>query len=377
MAQAGPSSHVRALIRRRPSRRQRRSPEPRDTLSGFESILGESAAAERIREFGRRAADVDATVLLTGESGTGKGLLARLIHANSARRRSALVSVNSASVPDTLFESEFFGHTRGAFTGAQQAHRGLLEQADRGTLFMDEVGELSLPLQAKLLTAIEDGEFRRVGGESLVRVDVRIVAATGVDLDRAVEERAFRRDLYHRLMVLSFRLPPLRDRDGDIDLFAGRFLESFAQRYSRPIRGFEAATLALIRACPWPGNVRQLANAIESAVLTCDAPRIGLRHLPSALLTTDRMPEDGMRHAPAGPAVPEQTKHQESGSRARYAPRTRYSHFGTAAEERRRIEEVLQRCHGNKTLAARELGMARNTLREKLRRLRALPDAAR
>ena len=378
VAQAGPSSHVRALIRRRLSRRQHRLPEPRDTLSGFESILGESAAAERIREFGRRAADVDATVLLTGESGTGKGLLARLIHANSARRRSALVSVNCASVPDTLFESEFFGHTRGAFTGAQQAHRGLLEQADRGTLFMDEVGELSLPLQAKLLTAIEDGEFRRVGGESVVRVDVRIVAATGVDLDRAVEAREFRRDLYHRLMVLSFRLPPLRDRDGDIDLFAGRFLESFAQRYSRPIRGFEAATLALVRACPWPGNIRQLANAIESAVLTCDGARIGLRHLPPALLTagsSDRMPEDSRGQNPVGAAVREHARTQpESGSRPRYAPRTRYSHFGTAAEERRRIEDVLQRCHGNKTLAARELGMARNTLREKLRRLRPVPD---
>jgi DNA-binding NtrC family response regulator len=211
-----------------------------------------------------------------------------------------------------------------------------------------------------------------------VRVDVRIVAATGVDLDRAVEAREFRRDLYHRLMVLSFRLPPLRDRDGDIDLFAGRFLESFAQQYSRPIRGFEAATLALIRACPWPGNIRQLANAIESAVLTCDGPRIGLRHLPPALLTaesSDRRPEDSRGQGPVG-AVPEHAStHQEAGSRPRYAPRTRYSHFGTAAEERRRIEEVMQRCHGNKTLAARELGMARNTLREKLRRLRPVPDA--
>jgi two-component system response regulator HydG len=343
---------------------ERRS-NPQTGFTVFEAIIGDSVAAERIREFGRRAAAVDATVLLTGESGTGKGLLASLIHRASARRRSAMVSVNCASVPDSLFESEFFGHARGAFTGAQQTHRGLLEQADRGTLFMDEVGELALPLQAKLLTAIEDGEVRRVGSESVVQVDVRVVAATGVDLERAVEEREFRRDLYHRLMVLSYRLPPLRDREGDIDLFAGRFLESFGRRYNRPIRGFEAAALDLIRSCPWPGNIRQLANAIESAVLTCDGVRIGLRHLPSALLV-DRgtgPKADGRREA--GDTVSPDMKQMGSGG-----VRMRYSHYGSAEEERRRIEAALDRCNGNKTRAARELGMARNTLREKLRRLR-------
>lgn len=338
-------------------------------ITVFEAILGDSAAAERIREFGRRAAAVDATVLLTGESGTGKGLLARLIHRASARRRAAMVAVNCASVAETLFESEFFGHARGAFTGAQHAHRGLLEQADRGTLFMDEVGELTLPLQAKLLTAIEDGEVRRVGSENVVRVDVRVVAATGVDLERAVEDRQFRRDLYHRLMVLSYRLPPLREREGDIDLFAGRFLEAFGRRYDRPIRGFEAAALDLIRSCPWPGNVRQLANAIESSVLTCDGARIGLRHLPPALLADRGSGSRAALRRTGGDTVSSDLL-AAGAATGPGGVRIRYSHYGSAEEERRRIEAVLDRCNGNKTRAARELGMARNTLREKLRRLR-------
>lgn len=355
-----PSSHGSALPDRRKSRTPRLDPPAPGSPLQFEPILGDSAAAESIREFGRRAASVDATVLLTGESGTGKGLLARLIHASSARRRAAMVAVNCASVPESLFESEFFGHTRGAFTGAQQTHRGLLEQADRGTLFMDEVGELSVPLQAKLLTAIEDGEFRRVGGETVVAVDVRVIAATGVDLERAVAEGRFRRDLYHRLMVLAFRLPPLRDREGDIELFADRFLDTFARRYARPIRGFDAAALTVLNACPWPGNIRQLANTIEAATLACDGPRIGIRHLPATLLHA------GPANSEAASADTGSPDHRGQGAGRR---RVRYSHFGSSAEERRRIEAALARCGGNKTRAARELGMARNTLREKLRKL--------
>lgn len=293
--------------------------------------------------------------MLTGESGTGKGLLAHLIHRNSKRQRSALVAVNCASVPESLFESEFFGHVRGAFTGAQQTHRGLLEQADRGTLFMDEVGELSPQLQAKLLTALEDGEFRRVGGEHVVRVDVRIVAATGVDLEHGVSAGTFRRDLYHRLMVLTFRLPPLRDRDDDVDLFAARFLESAGRRYGRSIRGFEAAAIGRLRDCSWPGNIRQLANAIEAAVLACEGERIALHHLPPALLAGG----DANRSPAIVMAAGEPPRRQRAG---------RYSHYGTPAEELRRITDTLARCHGNRTMAARELGMARNTLRAKLRR---------
>jgi DNA-binding NtrC family response regulator len=331
-------------------------------MSDFDAILGESAAASAIREFGKRAASVNASVLITGESGTGKGLLARAIHVASSRSKAAFVAVNCASVPESLFESEFFGHARGAFTGAQQSRRGLLEQADRGTLFMDEVGELALPLQAKLLTAIEDGEFRRLGSERPTRVDVRIIAATGVDLERAVADGRFRRDLFHRLMVLACRLPPLRERDDDVRIFANRFLDRFARRYARPIRGFDPAAEARIAACTWPGNVRQLANAIESAVLACDGHRIAARHLPEPLLLQPLTTPQPAAPTPADPSrsLPSQP-HSTEGRRFRY------SHFGSPSDERRRIEEALRRWRGNRTRAAQELGMARNTLRGKLR----------
>ncbi len=322
----------------------------------IDAILGTSRAAEDIRAFAARAAAVDAPVLLTGESGTGKGLLARSIHAASGRAGRPLVAVNCASVPEGLFESAFFGHARGAFTGAQQAHRGLLEQADGGTLFLDEVGELSPGLQAKLLTAIEDREFRRLGGERVVRVDVRMLAATSMDLEEGVRTGRFRRDLYHRLLVLSYRLPALRERGGDVDLFIDGFLARFADRYGRAVRGIEDAALARLRAHAWPGNIRQLAHAIEAAVLACDGSRLAVRHLPIALLE------------PSGEAGP---AHREDAAQRADAPlaRLRYARFGSADEERRRILDALRRWRGNKTRAAAELGMARNTLREKLKRL--------
>jgi DNA-binding NtrC family response regulator len=338
-------------------------------LSAFDSILGESDAAAEMRAFGARAAAVEATVLLTGESGTGKGLLARAIHAESARTKNGIVAVNCAGVPETLFETEFFGHTRGAFTGAHQAHRGLLEQAHGGTLFLDEIGELAPPLQAKLLTAVEDREFRRVGGERTLRVDIRVIAATSADLEAAVEDGRFRRDLYHRLLVLSYRLPPLRERGPDTEGFANRFLAAFAARYGRPVRGFDECALHRIRTHPWPGNVRQLANAVEAAVLACDGPRIGLRHLPQVLL-------DG--HSARGSSRPAPDSHtalHSAGTPAAPPTRTRYVHYGDPLDERRRIQQALQRWRGNKTRAAVELGMARNTLRARLRAL-GLEDAA-
>lgn len=295
--------------------------------------------------------------MLTGESGTGKGLLARAIHEESSRSRGTFVAVNCASVPESLFESEFFGHARGAFTGAVHARRGLLEQASGGTLFLDEVGELAPALQAKLLTAIEDREFRRLGGERPLRVDIRVTAATSVDLEAAVSDGRFRRDLLHRLLVLSYRLPPLRERGDDVEQFAMRFLQQFGARYDRPARSFDGRARDRLLAYPWPGNVRQLANAVEAAVLACDGPRITLRHLPPALLNA----ANEMARAAAGPAP---------ASAALASPaqkRTRYAHYGDPLEERRRIEAALRRWQGNKTRAAMELGMARNTLRARLR----------
>ncbi len=303
-------------------------------------ILGQSRAAEIIRSFCRRAATVDAPVLLTGESGTGKGLIARAIHTASARARGRFIAVNCAGVPDSLFESEFFGHARGAFTGAQYAHKGLLEQADAGTIFLDEIGELPLALQAKLLTALEEGEFRRLGAERTVRVDARRIAATAIDLEAAVRDGEFRRDLYHRLVVLRFRVPPLREREDDILLLAGHYLSVFAQRYARPVRRIHEAAAERLRTHPWPGNVRQLAHAIEAAVLLCDGSTLTPAHLSDLL----EPPLDAA--APSG--------------------RTRWSFHGSPEEERRAIQDALRLCRGNKTRAAELLGMARNTLRAKL-----------
>jgi two-component system, NtrC family, response regulator HydG len=315
-------------------------------LDPFDRIWGTSVPAEHVRAFGRRAATVDAPVLLTGESGTGKGLLARAIHEASDRARRGFVAVNCAGIPETLFESEFFGHTRGAFTGAQQSHRGLFEQAHGGTLFLDEIGELAPALQAKLLTAIEDGEVRRLGGERVLRVDARLIAATGVDLEVAVRNRIFRRDLYHRLLVLAFRLPPLRERPGDIELFAERFLDAFAERYRRPITDIDRAARARLLAHTWPGNIRELAHAIEAAVLACDGGRVMPAHLPAFSDTST--------------APPLLTPPSDAGN-------GRYTFTGDADAERRLILDTLHECGGNKTRAARRLGMARNTLLAKLR----------
>lgn len=319
-------------------------------MDPFAAVLGRSDAAARLRSFGRRAAQVDAAVLLTGETGTGKGLLARGIHQASARTRQPFVAVNCAGVPEGLFESEFFGHCRGAFTGAQQAHRGLFEQAHAGTLFLDEVGELTPALQAKLLTTLDDGQVRRLGAERTVAVDARVIAATGQDLEIDVAEGRFRRDLYHRLLVLSCDLSPLRERYGDVDFFLSHFLDQLVDRYRRPIRGFDKAALARLRSHAWPGNIRELAHAVEAAILACDGGLIGLEHLPRTV-------------APASTATSPAPIPQ---------PRTRsqrYSFYGSPEEERDRILQALRRCDGNKTRAAAALGMGRNTLRLKMRSL--------
>ena len=311
-----------------------------------------------MRAFARRAAAVDAPVLLLGESGTGKGVLARAIHAESRRAGKPFVAVNCAGVPETLFESEFFGHARGAFTGAAQSHRGFFEQAHGGTLLLDELGELTLSLQAKLLTVLEDGWLRRVGAERAVSVDVRVIAATNRDLDRAVPEGSFRRDLYHRLLVLAWTLPALRDRGDDIDLLIQHFLERHSKRHERAARAIGPRAYERLRRHPWPGNVRQLDHAVEAAVLACDGPRVELCHLPALLLHAERSSE-----APPSSA---------GGGRLG----TRYSFHGSPAEELHLLEEALRRGGGNKTHAARELGMTRNTLRSRLAALRASERAS-
>lgn len=310
-------------------------------MDSFDRLIGSSTAAEQIRALGRRAARIDAPALLTGETGTGKGILARAIHDASARARGPFVQVNCAAVSDSLFESEFFGHVRGAFTGALQPHRGFFEQAHRGTLFLDEVGELPPPAQAKLLLAIETGEIRRVGAESAFPVDIRIISATCRNLASALDTHGFRRDLYHRLAVLRIHLPALRDRAVDIPDIARDSLRRARTRFPNASTDIPASALDLLESCPWPGNVRELIHALEAD-----------------LAAHDHISADGLRAilATGATAIP------ESVSTVATRRPQRYSHFGSREDERVTIEAALRACNGNRTHAARLLGMSRNTL---------------
>ncbi len=248
--------------------------EERASLSRGARIIGRSRALAAAVELATRVAPTRSTVLVVGETGTGKELIAALVHAHSPRASAPLVKVNCAALPDTLLESELFGHERGAFTSADRMRIGRFEQADGGTLFLDEVGDLSLATQAKLLRVLQDQEFTRLGGTRLLRTDVRIVAATHRDLGAAIAAGDFREDLYFRLNVIAIQLPPLRERPEDIDLLAHHFLVEFAEELGRPRSGFAPEALARIRAHAWPGNVRELRNAIERAVLMSEASRI-------------------------------------------------------------------------------------------------------
>ncbi len=310
----------------------------------FEAIIGASRSAQAMRAFGRRAAAVAAPVLLLGESGTGKGVLARAIHNASARSAKAFVAINCAAVPESLFESEFFGHVRGAFTGAQYAHKGLFEQAHQGTLFLDEIGELPAAAQAKLLTALEDRVIRRVGGERAFAIDVRIIAATACDLAQHVRTKMFRADLYHRLSILCFTIPALRQRRDDVAMIANHLHTQLAARYQvEHAPELPRETIAHLQSLNWPGNVRELANAIERALLLRQSGVIA----PSEISIVSN--PDGPPQLP----MP--------------APVVRYSFVGTVEQERAHIHSALAVCRGNKTRAAALLGMSRNTLLNKLR----------
>jgi DNA-binding NtrC family response regulator len=247
----------------------------RDSLArpySLESIIGESEPMQRIKALVRRiATSPGSTVLITGESGTGKDLIAKVIHYASSRAARPFLNITCSALPDTLLESELFGHERGAFTDARQQKRGLIEQADEGTVFLDEIGEMAPALQAKLLRVLEDKAFRRVGGTGDVRVDVRVIAATNRDLEENVKSGRFRDDLYYRLNVLRIEVPPLRTRGGDVALLAQHFVELFGREFKRPVRGMSRAAEEALRAYAWPGNVRELRNLVERAVLLSES----------------------------------------------------------------------------------------------------------
>ncbi|HEY9403280.1 MAG TPA: sigma-54 dependent transcriptional regulator [Pyrinomonadaceae bacterium] len=322
---------------------------------GFPRIIGESDAIKRAVAETQRVATTEATVLLLGESGTGKELFARAVHHLSHRRDQPFVAINCAAIPETLIESELFGHERGAFTGATERRPGKFELASGGTVFLDEIGELPLAVQGKLLRAIEEKTVDRIGGRMPVPVDVRIVAATNRELQQAAEAGEFRRDLYFRLAVFPVEIPPLRARGEDVVLLA----RHFAAQFGKELRGREATltddALALLRAHSWPGNVRELENAIERACILADTSALDARdlNLPGA------RGSDGSKSAAQSPETFAEL--DLSGGLAEATERA------ISFVERRKIAEVLRAHDGNKTRAAETLGVSYKTLLTKIK----------
>ncbi|SDF07037.1 sigma-54-dependent transcriptional regulator [Desulfovibrio legallii] len=303
-------------------------------------IIGQSPAMRQVLDLAAAIAPSEATVLITGESGTGKEVMARLIHANSARRNGPYVTVNCAALTETLLESELFGHEKGAFTGAEKRREGRFMAAHKGTIFLDEIGEIPLSMQVKLLRVIQEREIQRVGGDQPLKVDVRILAATNKDLAQEVAEGRFRQDLYYRLNVVALTLPPLRDRREDIPLLAMHFLKIFAQRNGKGVKGFTPTAMDRLLKHSWPGNVRELENAVERAVVLLVGEYVSERELPPTIVAGEEAP--------------------------RPASRPDFAHMTLEEIERLAVQDTLEQVGGNKSEAARRLGINRKTLLAKL-----------
>ena len=318
----------------------------RDTLArpyGLGSLIGDSEPMQRVKQLVRKvASSPGSTVMLTGESGTGKDLVAKVIHYLSNRAARPFLNITCSALPEALLESELFGHERGAFTDARQQKRGLLEQADEGTVFLDEIGEMTPALQAKLLRFLEEKAFRRVGGSGDVRVDVRVIAATNRDLEEHVKAQRFREDLYYRLNVLRVEMPPLRARQDDIALLAQHFVDTFSREFKRPVRGVSQSAEAALRAYGWPGNVRELRNLVERAVLLCEGDLLQPPDFDSLHTAKHRPPAgDGRFELPAEGVNLEEV-------------------------ERNLVVQALERAHGNQTRAATLLGLHRDQIRYRI-----------
>jgi two-component system response regulator HydG len=316
-----------------------------DETQRFDEILGTSAAMLKMCELVTRVADTETTVLVTGESGTGKELVAKALHSKSGRKEGPFVAINCAAMPESLLESELFGHTKGAFTDARTARPGLFIKASKGTLFLDEIGEMPAGMQAKLLRALQERTVRPVGGDQEQPFDARIIAATNRDLETEVEERRFREDLFYRINVVRIHVPPLRARGSDVLLLAQHFLERYASQSRRMVVGMTSAAADKLVSYPWPGNVRELQNCIERAVALAQFDQIGVDDLPERIkdYKTARINID-------------------SNDPAELLPMDEV--------ERRYILKVLEAVGGNKTLAAQVLGFDRRTLYRKLERVR-------
>jgi transcriptional regulator with GAF, ATPase, and Fis domain len=335
---------------------------------GEDRIIGQAPAIRRAIELALSVADTQTSVLIQGESGTGKELLANLIHFNSGREDQPYVKLNCGAIPETLLESELFGHEKGAFTDARARREGRFEEADGGTLFLDEVGEMSLAAQVRLLRVLQDGEFSRVGGSDVVKGDVRIIAASNVDLERAVEEGTFRRDLFYRLSVFPISLPSLRERREDIHPLVIHFLEYYKQRTSRFVSGISKEALRALVTYGWPGNVRELENAIERAVIIAAGRQIELEDLPTAIgnISAER---EAMARA----------ERAQAASEGRSSTLEIDVPSSMDEIERRVIEATLDYTSGDKTRAAKLLAIGRKTIYRKLEQYNGqnpAPDSA-
>jgi two-component system response regulator HydG len=322
---------------------------------GEERIIGQTVAIRRAIELALSVADTQTTVLIEGESGTGKELMANLIHYNSGREDQPYVKLNCGAIPETLIESELFGHERGAFTDARALRRGRFEEANGGTLFLDEVGEMSLSAQVRLLRVLQDGELTRVGSNEVIKTDVRVVAASNVDLKRAVELGTFRQDLYYRLSVFPVRLPSLRERPEDIHPLVIHFLEHYKQKTGRFISGISKDALQALITYEWPGNVRELENAIERAVIIASGRGIELEDLPEAITKIALEERDRIKV--------ERAKAMSEGRSSTFEVTVPSS---MEEIERQAIEATLEYTSGDKSQAARALGIGRKTLYRKL-----------
>jgi transcriptional regulator with GAF, ATPase, and Fis domain len=314
----------------------------------FNQIVGESPAMQAVYAIVRKAAGTAATVLINGESGTGKELIARAVHVNSPRRDAPFIKVDCTTLPEALIENELFGHERGAFTGADRTAIGKVEAAGGGTLFIDEIGELPLAVQGKLLRVLQDREFERVGGTETIRADIRVICATHRELPTMIDRGEFREDLYYRIRVVPILLPPLRERGrADLLRLVEHFVDRYAKRHHREVRRVTEAALARLLAHDFPGNIRELENCIESAVVLCEGGIIDADDLPLVV-----RPRAGSRELELGP----------DGS----GPRVGDPRISLAEIERAHVAAVLAACDGNQSEAARCLGIGRNTLARKL-----------
>ncbi|HYT05998.1 MAG TPA: sigma-54 dependent transcriptional regulator [Gemmatimonadales bacterium] len=315
---------------------------------GFEGLLGESPAIRAVLERARQIAALDETppVLLTGETGTGKGVLARAIHASGPRATKPFIEVNCTALPATLMEAELFGYERGAFTDAKESKPGLVEAAEGGFVFLDEIGDVDLSVQGKLLRAIEERAVRRVGSVRERTIDARIIAATNRDLEREVRQERFRKDLFFRLAVIVLDVPPLRERGRDVLLLAEHFLRIFNAKYGKAVRELSAPASDLMLSYPWPGNVRELSHVIERAVLWSRGPTLDAEHLSLTSPLAAAAPDDGALPAPGG---------------------------DLAQWEKSIIEQAMRAAAGNQTKAAQRLGISRDTLRYRLKKFGLQP----